>query len=200
VLASGCRNEVEGSGQSTTEQRSVAPFTELSVRGAIEARVRIGQPQSVAITGDDNVVPIIKTDVSGDRLSIGPEKSYESSVPLRVEIVVPELNWIGISGASTVTVTGIDTEELTLRASGASTIQVSGTAGNVEAEASGASRMRLEGLSAEQAEVDATGASTIEVTVSERLSGSASGASTITYSGNADVSVSTSGASTVRRR
>ena len=170
------------------------------MRGAIEAQVRIGRPQSVTITGDDNVVPTIKTDVSGDRLTIGPEKSYESSVPLRAEIVVPELDWVGISGASTATVSGVDVEAITLRASGASTIRAGGTAGNVNAEASGASRMRLEDLSAEQAEVDATGASTIDVTVSERLTGSASGASTITYAGDAQVSVSTSGASTVRRR
>jgi hypothetical protein len=200
IGAAACRTEVAGSGQSTTEQRSVAPFTELSVHGAIETQVRIGQPQSVAIIGDDNVVSIIKTEVNGDRLTIGPAKSYESNVPLRVEIVAPELDWIGISGASTVTVTGVNAETITLRASGASTIRVGGTSGTVEAEASGASRMRLEDLSTRLADVDATGASTIEVTVSERLSGSASGASTITYSGNPDVNVSTSGASTVRRR
>ncbi|MGD9889763.1 MAG: head GIN domain-containing protein [Dehalococcoidia bacterium] len=200
VAAAACRDEVDGSGQSATEQRSVAPFTELSVRGAIEAQVRIGQPQSVAITGDDNVVPIIKTDVSSNRLTVEPERSYNSSVPLRVEIVVPELDWIGISGASTVTVTGVDVDEMNLRASGASTLRVSGIAGDVKAEASGASRMRLEDLAAETADVDATGASTIEVTVSDRLTGSASGASTITYAGNPEVSVRASGASSVRQR
>jgi hypothetical protein len=93
-----CRDTVEGSGQSTTEQRSVAPFTELSVRGAIETQVRIGQPQSVAVTGDSNVVPIIKTDVTNDRLTIGPEKSFNSDMPLRVEIVVPELD--GLASAA----------------------------------------------------------------------------------------------------
>jgi hypothetical protein len=191
---------VEGSGQTITEQRSVAPFTELSVRGAIEAQVRIGQPQSVAITGDDNVVRIIKTVVSNGRLTVEPEQSYDSTVAIRVEIVAPELNWVGIGGASTVSVTGVEADAIDLRASGASTIRVSGTAGNVEAEASGASRMRLEELSAETVDVDATGASTIEVAASERLTGSASGASTITYSGNPEASVSTSGASNVRRR
>jgi hypothetical protein len=99
-----------------------------------------------------------------------------------------------------VTVTGVDVDAMNLRASGASTLQVSGTAGELDTDASGASRMRLEDLSATEAEVDATGASTIEVTVSGRLAGSASGASTVTYSGNPDVSVSTSGASSVRRR
>lgn len=200
VLATGCRDQVEGSGQSMTEQRDVAPFTELSVRGAVQAQVRIGQPQSVSLIGDDNVIRVIKTEVRDGRLTVQPEKSYNSNVPLRLEIVVPDLDWVAVSGASTVTVSGVDVEEMTLRVSGASTVQVSGSAGEVDAEASGASRIRLQDLSAREAEVDATGASTIEVTVSERLTGSASGASTVTYAGNPDVRVSTSGGSNVRRR
>lgn len=180
VLATGCRDQVEGSGQSMTEQRDVEPFTELSVRGAVQAQVRIGQPQSVSLIGDDNVIRVIKTEVRDDRLAVEPEKSYNSNLPLRLEIVVPDLDWVAVSGASTV--------------------QVSGSAGEVDAEASGASRTRLQDLSAREAEVDATGASTIEVTVSERLTGSASGASTVTYAGDPDVRVSTSGGSNVRRR
>lgn len=200
ALLAACRDRVEGSGQAVTEQRDVPPFTELRIRGAVATEVRIGDPQSVAITGDDNVVRVIKTEVRDGRLSIEPEKSYDSDVPLRVAIVVPELEEIEASGAATVTVSGLDADELSIKASGASMVRASGSAERIDAEASGASRIGLEELTAEEAEADASGASTIEVTVSGQLSGSASGASTVTYAGNPQVDVSRSGASNVRSR
>lgn len=200
LLAAACREEVSGSGQGITEQRDVGSFTELRVHGAITAEVRIGQPQSVAISGDDNVVRVIRTEVRDGRLTIEPEKSYNSDEPLRASIVVPELESVEASGASTVTLSGVNAQEFRARASGASTVRASGSVERVEADASGASRIRFEDLTAREAEADASGASTVEVSASERVSGSASGASTVTYSGRPQVNVRTSGASSVRGR
>jgi len=200
LLTAACRDRVEGSGQAVTEQRSVPSFTELRVRGALTVEVRIGQPQSVAITGDNNVVAVIKAEVSDGRLSVEPEKNYESAMPLRVAIVVPELESIEASGASTITVGGLDADELRIRASGASMVRASGSAERIEASASGASRIGIEELAAREVEADASGASTIEVTVSDQLSGNVSGASTVTYAGNPEIRVNRRGASNVRSR
>jgi hypothetical protein len=202
LLSAGCfvLDRIDGSGRSATEQRDVAQFTELQVRGALTVEARSGDQRSVTITGDDNILRIIKTNVRDNRLTIEPEKSYTSDVPLRVSVVAPDLRGIVASGASTVTVEGIRTTELSVQAGGASTVRASGSVERVTADATGASRILLGDVTARDAGVRASGASMIEVSASGTISGRASGASSIRYRGTPqDVQVSTSGASSVRR-
>jgi len=201
LLMGGCLNdEVKGSGNAVTEDRNVSGFTELRVQNALTVEVQIGEPQSVTVTGDDNIVKIIETDVSGDQLTVRAEKDYSTKTPLSVAITVPHLTALDVSGASNVTVAGLNEPELEIEASGASEVTVSGSAGQIDVEASGASRLHLENLAVRQAEVDASGASTIGLQVSDSLTGDASGASTIGYSGSPQVDVDTSGASSVRQQ
>jgi hypothetical protein len=200
LLAAACGDRVDGNGRSATEQRDVPTFTRLDVGGAIEATVTIGSPQSVSVTADSNVLPVITTEVRGGTLVVKSEKRYDSETPVRVEITVAGLTDIEASGASTVEVSGVQGSRLALDASGASTIRASGRADTLDAEASGASRLRLADLAVRDADVDASGASSIELQVSGTLSGEASGASSVRYSGSPSVTVDTSGASSVRSR
>jgi hypothetical protein len=200
LLSIACGDHIEGSGETITEQRDVPAFTRLDVSGALNASVTIGSPQSVSVTGDRNVVPIIRTEVRGSTLVVEPEKRYTSRTSARVTITVANLTDIEVSGASTIEVSGIQASGMRLDASGASTVRASGRADTLDAEASGASRLRLSDLAVRDAEVDASGASTIELQVSGTLSGEASGASSVRYTGTPDVRVRTSGASSVHSR
>jgi len=200
LLLAACEDSVRGTGMNVNEQRDLPEFTELSVNGTLSAEVTIGSPQSVTVSGDSNIVPLIRTEVRSGRLVVEPRNRFRSDPPVRVVITVAQLGWAGATGALSITVTGLRTESFTVRASGASTIRAAGSADRLDAEASGASRLRLEDVNARDARVDASGASSIDLQVSSTLEGDASGASSIRYGGSPQVNVKSSGASSVRNR
>src|SRR5262245_2055253 len=58
-----------GSGRVITEQRSVGDFTTIVVSSAIEAMVTVGGNESLEITAEDNIAPVVKR-CCGRRASI----------------------------------------------------------------------------------------------------------------------------------
>ncbi|HVY49735.1 MAG TPA: DUF2807 domain-containing protein, partial [Minicystis sp.] len=65
-----------GSGHAKTETRSVAAFHAVDLSGSLEAEVKVGAPQKVEITGDDNLVPLVTTSVEGGKLSVQTKGSF----------------------------------------------------------------------------------------------------------------------------
>ena len=59
---------VQGSGHARAEVRNTPAFSAVSVDGSIDADIAIGPGSRVELTGDDNIVPLITTEVHGDRL------------------------------------------------------------------------------------------------------------------------------------
>jgi len=191
---------VVGSGVIVEDERLVGAFEELQADNAIEVTVDAGQDQRVVVTGDDNIVPLVRTTVSGGRLTVGyaPNTTVQPSEPVVVRIAVPDLTFTGASGASRVALSGLRSDALELQASGASRITAAGAGSKLKIGASGASRVEAVDLPAWEASVEASGASSVSVDVSDRLEAEASGASNVCYRTEpAAVDANTSGASTV---
>jgi hypothetical protein len=202
LAATGCEARVTGSGRQVTEQREEPEFTAVRVGGVYEVRITIGSPPSVSVTADDNLLPLIATDVRGDRLVIDTKQQFNArgGRPV-VTITMPRLTEVEASGASSVQVSGLRAETLTARVSGASAIQASGTTGRLTVSASGSSSIRMADLNANVVDARASGASNIQVQARESLVAEASGASTISYSGSpGQTRVESSGASNITRR
>ncbi len=156
---------------------------------------------SVELEADDNLLLLIKTEVSGDTLKISTEDRISSKTKIVVKISMPELTSLDISGASGAVVSNVKTDSLKLEASGASKIKISGEANNLESGANGASGIDAEGLTVNDADVVASGASNITVSAANNLKADASGASTILYTGEPkNVEPTSSGASSVKKK
>src|SRR5262249_55011009 len=93
LLAFACGPRVEGSGVAKTEARSVDAFTQVETSAGIHVEVRVGGAASVKVSGDDNIVPLVETGVSGGRLHVGYKSAQNVSTktPLQVEVVAPSL-------------------------------------------------------------------------------------------------------------
>lgn len=189
-----------GSGIPGSETRELGAFEGVEVHGALGVTVTVGSTVHMEISGDDNIVPLVRSEVRGSTLVLDLPGRISTELPLQVVLATPALGQLDVEGASTVDVTGVSGSALEVDVSGASTVSLAGEVESLDAEVSGASQLRAEALSAVRAEVDAGGASTVTVRVGESLSAEASGASTIRYHGApAQVSEDSSGASTIRR-
>ncbi len=108
---------------------------------------------------------------------------------------------LDISGASRASGCVNASGDARLQASGASDIELTGKAGNVDIESSGASTVNLTDFTVGDASVNLSGASNATVNASGTLSGDISGASHLYYIGMPTLgSIHTSGASSINKK
>lgn len=190
-----------GSGNKKSEKRDVSGFMEIEASGAVTLEIVSQKDFSVEVEADDNLLSLIKTEVSGDVLKISSKDKISPKTKILVKVSMPELDSLNVSGASAATATNLKADLLKLEASGASKIKVEGQANILESNASGASGIDAEGLKVENADVEASGASNTTVSATNDLKANASGASTIYYTGEPkSVSPKSSGASSVKKK
>lgn len=199
VLAAGligCTNR--GSGEVKSETRQVAAFTRIEVGGGIGLTVRMGPAQPLEVRAQENILPLIVTEIQGDTLKISAKQAYTTSEGVSVTIVVPTLAGISMSGGSQGTVDGIQGDSFTAELNGGAGLTAAGTADTVTLELSGGTRASLEKLAAKTISVEVSGGSTANVNASDEVSGSASGGSHVFVAGGARLNVQVSGGSEAR--
>lgn len=189
TLGSGCHmmrfgNGVRGSGNRQTEKRTVPGFLNIEVSGAYEVEITCQKERSLEVTGDDNVVPLVTTEVRNNTLHIGSSKDYNVGQPITIKISVPDLEAISTSGASHINLSGLNNSELRVDSSGASKVQLTGETKRLDIETSGASTIEAKNLHAEKAKVSSSGAGYMSVYATEQLDAHASGAARIDYFGS----------------
>ena len=192
---------VRGSGNRVTEKRDVPGFLSIEVSGAYEVEITAQKERSLEITGDDNILPLVTTEVKGNVLHISSSKSYNVTRSITLKITVPDLEEISSSGASKITVSNIKNSEMGIDSSGASKISVAGETKRLKIGTSGASDIEAKDLYAEKVSVQSSGAGYVSVYATEQLEASASGAARVDYYGNpANVKPDVSGAGSVNKR
>jgi hypothetical protein len=219
LLLSACGiNVIRGSGNIRTESRPVGNFTTVNFTGFGELTLVQGEAEGLTIETDDNLLPYIKTTVSGGTLTIGFDD--DTWIPLirprdsiRYQLTVTTLTALDLSGAGTVEAAQLTADRLTLTESGAGQINIADlTASEVAITMSGAGTVDLAGrtmhqtvemsglgnyqaadLASETAKVTLSGAGNATIWVSEQLDTEISGAGTINYYGAPQLRSETSG-------
>jgi hypothetical protein len=202
ALSTGPSAILVGSGRLITEERPVNGFTSIAVSGAVRAVVTFGGTESLQVTAEDNIAPVVETVVAGGRLTIGIRPGtpgISSSLGVLCRIAARTIRDIDTSAASQIEVDGIDAPELWIRLSGAASFSGSGSVERLRIDLSGASRFTAPSLRARAADSTLSGASVALVRVVEALSVHARGASVFEYLGDPAVQTDASGASVVRR-
>jgi len=189
---------VKGSGNVITQKRDLAGFHALEVGNTIQVDVTAQKEFSVVVETDDNIIPLIETEVNDGVLEISCEKHISASSPIRVHITAPDVDKVDVSGVSNVSVANIKNSSFAAHVSGASKLKVDGETSQLKADLSGASKIDAQGLTADDGNVSTSGASGATVNVTGSLRADASGASHINYAGTPkDVQKKSSGASSI---
>jgi hypothetical protein len=196
----GC-SPVVGSGHLATESRPVHGFTSVEVTAAGHLIVEQTGVESLEVTAEDNVLPLVRSEVRNGRLVLGlePGASVTATREVLFHVTVRDLTGVEASGASRVEIRGVDAAGLTLRAAGASSVTATGHAGHAELDVSGASRCEAADLRSRDLTANVSGASYALVRASHSLVVDASGASILEYLGDPDLVANVSGGSIVRR-
>lgn len=200
-MLAGCSwTGVQGSGNAKTETRNVPAFSAVDIAGAIDTEIAVGPESHVEITGDDNIVPLITSDVRGDQLKLDTRKNVRPSVHLVARITVPKLTGVELTGSGDVTAHGVQADHLRVIVSGSGTIHADGTAHEAEIEVTGSGTIALDQLAAERVRVLVSGSGHIAVAASKALDVSITGSGDVTYRGDPEVNKRVTGSGKVTRR
>jgi hypothetical protein len=200
----GCRyigRGIRGSGNRKTEKRDLPAFNSIEAAGAFEVTVLSQQPQAFEIEGDDNILAIIKTEVTNGVLRIHSDQAYNSSKPIAIRISIPDLEKFTTAGAGDIHISGVKNDQLVVASTGAANIEASGQTKFVEVSTSGAGNISTDNLHAERAKITVSGAANVDVYASQQLDVSVSGIGSVSYSGDPPiVNKSVSGIGSVSKK
>jgi hypothetical protein len=202
-LATACHrlhDEVGGSGNLRKEKRETASFNSISTEGAFDIEVVCQKAPSLEIEGDDNILPLISTEVSNNVLHVRSLRGYSTSRPITLKITLPELAGVSSSGAGTIVVTGLRNEKFEINANGAPNIRASGETKSLSIDANGAGKIDTHKLRAVNVRVDSKGVPNVQVYASDLLDVTVSGPSRVTYEGNAEVRQTINGPGHVEKK
>jgi len=175
---------VRGSGNLKAEKRELPAFRAIETTGAYQVEVMCQKPASFEIETDDNILPLIKTDVRDGVLYITSEKSYNPSRAVTLRISLPELTAVSSRGAGEITIQDAKSDDLKIESMGAASIKAAGKVKSATISSSGAGDIDANRLQTERARVTVAGAASVNVYATEQLDVTISGVGSVTYSGN----------------
>lgn len=200
VLAlAGCGEDIKGSGTLATETRPVQKFTSISLSSSGEAVIEQTGAESLTITTDDNLLPLITTEVKNGtlELSTAPNK-WISPTKLVFKITVSDLRKIEVSGSGRVSAAKLEAPALSADISGSGSMKLAGKVDDLKISVSGSGSFDCAELVARRARVEVSGSGSVRVNASEELKTDVSGSGSIRYLGNPKLTTDISGSGSVR--
>lgn len=220
----GAGPRITGAGETITQTREVGNFDEVSFSSVGELIITQGERASLTIEAQENLLPYLTSDVRGNRLHLDMEEDGRpvtliTSRAIKYTLTVRNLTDLEHSGAGTVTVNGLNgddldvrlsgagnltlndlaVEALTYRLSGAGRLQASGEAARQEVRVSGFGEYDGAELRSATTEIEVSGAGGATVWATERLDVRISGAGSVRYYGSPSVTENISGLGSVNR-
>jgi hypothetical protein len=191
---------IQGSGEIVSETRNVSGFTALSLQGSADVDVTFGDAEAVVVEADDNILPLIQTNVQNGQLVISTKNNtnYQSAYPARVLVTMKSLDGLRLNGSGSINVSDLNGDSLQITLPGSGNITVQGTANSVNITLSGSGIVNCAELKAKSATAKISGSGNIDVYASSSLDARVSGSGVIKYSGNpVNVTKSVSGSGTI---
>ncbi|MFC7537152.1 head GIN domain-containing protein [Sphingomonas sp. GCM10030256] len=201
VIAVGRGPAVVGSGRIVSQRRPVGNFRTIEVRDAADVAVRVGPRQSLVVTTDDNLLPLIRSQIRNrDKLVVESVGSYRTARAPRITITVPRLAAFALRGSGDAVIEGVNGDSLALAIAGSGDIRARGRTGSLSVAINGSGDVDARQLVSRNAAVVISGSGDATVRASGALTGVTQGSGTVNYIGRpAMISVRTAGAGSVRQ-
>lgn len=204
------------------QQLLLKDFDEINAEGNFTLQIKKDKDFAVWVYGDDQFVNNLEVDITGNKLNIETSKRFmewfrDKKHQSRVEISLPSLTKLNVSGANNSTISGFDQDELNIEINGASKSELKIDAKTLNIEINGASEVELTGkgkvmvaeingassmdafdFETSDCTLEVNGASSADVYVTDKLDAEASGASNIVYKGFPSVTPDVSGFSSIK--
>ncbi len=192
---------IKGSGDIKTETRDIDNFDRIKMVGSFDVFITVGKKQSVEIRFDDNLLEYIETEVQGKTLILDSRKSYSSRKNCKIEITVPELVSVKLTGSGDIIIDELDNDFFEYELSGSGDLTAEGKVKDLELYLSGSGDIDTRNLVADDVYTKLSGSGDIKVYAKNSFDGKVSGSGDILYYGNPKkIDTKISGSGSIKRK
>lgn len=175
---------IKGNGKVRGEVRPVADFQEVLIEMAADVVYRPGSQHEITLSGESNLLPLIKTDVNSGTLRIYASESFYATKALRLTIHSAHLARLVQQGAGDLMIHDLQESQFSLDIEGQSDAVISGEVKRFDLKVSGSGDVDAERLRAQDCAFSLLGSSDISAYCSKSVTGSLMGASDIEIYGS----------------
>jgi len=197
---------VVGSGNQISEDRSISGVSRVELAIPADLEIKQGSVEALTVQGDDNVLPLLVTDVIGGKLTIRYESQVEVSTNQRprIGLTVKDLRGLQLSSSGSVKVASITTgdfdlnlsssgdidiqglqvDKITTHLSSSGDITIQGTANQLELDVSSSGSFQAGDLEVQDADVNLTSSGDVTLWVVNVLQAKISSSGNVHYYGN----------------
>ncbi|MEO7255424.1 MAG: DUF2807 domain-containing protein [Casimicrobium sp.] len=187
-------SKIKGSGVAASETRTVANFDAIDAKGVGKLKLRIGDTESLKVFADDNVLPLIKTEVKDGVLTLSTHGAALSKTDIVFEVTARHIKRMENSGTVSIDASGFDGGELSVETSGVGSIKLNGRVDSFQAELSGVGSLEADALVADRVATTLSGVGSAHVRADKSLRANVSGVGSLSWTGAAtEVSTNVSG-------
>jgi Protein of unknown function (DUF2807). len=172
---------IQGNGNIVSQERAASDFQGLTLSGVANINIHPGEAYKVEVTTDDNLQDFISVESKNGVLHIGT-KDNENLRPTKliVDVYLPELQSINLSGVGNVTLPN-------------------GNASNLKISLSGVGNIDAQNYQVQNITVQNSGVGNAKLWATDSLSGAISGVGNISYKGDPEVNIKVSGVGKVKK-
>jgi Putative auto-transporter adhesin, head GIN domain len=193
---------VRGSGIVKTESRKVSGFSSISSKSVGKVTVQQTGKESLTITADDNILPLLESRVADNvlYLSIAKDTHMNPTKPIKFVVEVKRLESLNIDGVGSIEVKDIQGKRLSVSLDGVGSTTIAGSSDVLDLSLSGVGSFHGEEFKTKQAKVRHSGVGSAVVNVSDQLEATVSGVGSVEYIGSPQVQKSGRGVGSVKKR
>ncbi len=211
---------VSGTGPVKTETRQITGFHAIDLNVAANVEVNISETFHVEIEAQENILPLLKTEVADGVLRIYFEDNVSYSKDLKIRVSGPSFDAFTVSGSGDLrTIAPIRAEKMGLTVagsgniylqngdfgsiytsiSGSGGIELSGKTGSMKSEIAGSGDVNAKSFTANELEASIAGSGSVTCDVTSVLKAEIAGSGDVYYSGSPAVNADVNGSGKVTK-
>ena len=181
----GNNKKIKGNGTIIIEKRTTSNYDAITVGGSFDVVLIKGTEGNITLKGEENIIPLIETEISGGTLKIKYKKNTNVKTTRRmvVTVTVSEIESIALGGSGNIEL-GINADETNVNIGGSGNIDLKGITNNLKCAIAGSGSIRAYNLTTSEINATIAGSGSVKATVKNKIKANLIGSGSIYYKGN----------------
>ncbi|ARV05194.1 hypothetical protein BTO04_00120 [Polaribacter sp. SA4-10] len=202
----GNSEKIKGNGKVVTVKRTTSDYEGITAGGSFDVILIKGKEGEISIEGEENIIPFIETEVSGNKLKINYKKNTNIRTTKRVTVTVTfsDIRSISLGGSGNISsedlikstdfnvrlggsgniTLKVDSDSLRASIGGSGNIDLSGNTNELNCTIAGSGGIKAYELKTNEVRANVAGSGSIKTTVKTKIKANLVGSGNIYYKGN----------------
>jgi len=180
--------QVKGNGIFASEVRELNKFDEINIAlGYNNITVNCGNEPSIHISGDENILPLITTEIRKGTLTISSDSTFDTKSDSEIIININTLNDFTFDGVGETIINHVNGKKLNCNINGVGSCELNGIIKSFNVIVNGVGSVNAQKLIADEVVANLNGLGSVKLYAKNSLDASVNGIGGLTYFGNPEV-------------